>query len=778
MAKAFLSHSSKDKVLVERIATQLGRNNCHLDSLTFEAGRQTLEEIFKGLEHTDIFVLFISQNSLESEWVKKEITQAKKLLDKQIIDRIFPLIIDKEITYKDPRIPEWIRKPYNIRILNNEVLILKKVKQFLRESNFKKYSHLKEQSELFIGRHDLIQDFERKLINIENTKPTCIVASSYFEGIGRRTFIKNGLIKTGIVDKWYDPVSIPISSKESIEDFIYKLNFVHATSDIFKHDFAKEDVSAKIQLAIECIKTFNENGEIIFIVDDGSIVLPNHTIVDWFRQVINNPSLQNQVCICLISKFKPYGPLIKKMPNVISFQVNELSIPDTQTFFIQYLRLVGQALKPEDTKFFLKYLKGVPGQIIYAASLIDSVGVQEAKQYVHDIEEFDELRALSIFEFLKDDELSKQMLIALSKFEIISYDLVYKIFGESDEVYRAIQRLFDLALFYPVSSTHDYLKLNTSIADYINRSRIDLHVKNNERIKEITKEAIEKPITLDEYSDYSEFLFTLQAMIRQNISIPSRFLIPSFILKSMVQEYYSRHYKTVIELANKLLENYEKFDPQIIRETRYWLCLAFCRTKSEKLFDELKYFKDEIKENLKDYYFLLGFFYRNSDKMEDAERNFQSVLKIDSNHSRTKRELVNVYLRKGEYMKALDWARDNYARFRTNILHIQAYFTCLIKKHHLTDKDYEIIDELLEGAAKSYDKKARDIHSEMVAEYDYYIEGNSSSAIQTLEESLKINPNNYFAFRALIEIYKRNNMLAEIEKIILKYPDLSEPEFE
>lgn len=42
MAKAFLSHSSKDKPLVEKIGTQLGRNNCYLDSLNFEAGGKTL----------------------------------------------------------------------------------------------------------------------------------------------------------------------------------------------------------------------------------------------------------------------------------------------------------------------------------------------------------------------------------------------------------------------------------------------------------------------------------------------------------------------------------------------------------------------------------------------------------------------------------------------------------------------------------------------------------------------------------------------------------------
>jgi hypothetical protein len=126
MAKAFLSHSSNDKPLIDNIAVQLGRNNCHYDRLTFEGGRKTLDEIIEGLEDTDVFVLFISEAALESDWVKNEIKAAKRLYDKKIIDRIFPLIIDKTIKYSDPRIPDWIKKPYNVQPFDNEVLILKK----------------------------------------------------------------------------------------------------------------------------------------------------------------------------------------------------------------------------------------------------------------------------------------------------------------------------------------------------------------------------------------------------------------------------------------------------------------------------------------------------------------------------------------------------------------------------------------------------------------------------------------------------------------------------
>jgi hypothetical protein len=314
-----------------------------------------------------------------------------------------------------------------------------------------------------------MQEFERKLVNIDNSKPTCIIASSFFEGMGRRTFLRNGLIKTRIIDKWYEPVPISISAKESIEDFLYKLNFVEATPEVFKKDFAIEELQSKIQLGRKYIKKFADTNEILFIIDEGSIVLPNHNLVDWFKEIISAPELLNQVCICLISKFKPYLPHIKKLGNVLNFQVDELSKDDTQTFFIQYLGIIKQQLKPEDTRYFLDYVKGIPGQIIYAANLIKSMGVIDAKAFVNDIEEFDELRALSILEYLKGDNLSIQMLIALSKFEIISYDLVYKIFGESEEVHKSIQKLFNLTLFFSVSSTHDYIKLNTSISDYINR---------------------------------------------------------------------------------------------------------------------------------------------------------------------------------------------------------------------------------------------------------------------------------------------------------------------
>ena len=75
MIKAFLSHSSADKERFVRIVADKLKNKMgiHYDEYTFEAGNKTIDEIFIGLEKTDLFVFFISEDSLKSEWVKKEI---------------------------------------------------------------------------------------------------------------------------------------------------------------------------------------------------------------------------------------------------------------------------------------------------------------------------------------------------------------------------------------------------------------------------------------------------------------------------------------------------------------------------------------------------------------------------------------------------------------------------------------------------------------------------------------------------------------------------------
>lgn len=99
MPKVFLSHSSKDKLLVRPIAKDLGNNRCIIDEMTFEEGMNILQEIISNIDRSDLFVIFLSDSALNSEWVQREILIAKENFDNNLLHRIYPIIIDVNVNF-------------------------------------------------------------------------------------------------------------------------------------------------------------------------------------------------------------------------------------------------------------------------------------------------------------------------------------------------------------------------------------------------------------------------------------------------------------------------------------------------------------------------------------------------------------------------------------------------------------------------------------------------------------------------------------------------------
>ena len=72
--KVFLSHSSKDKELVLSLAVDLKERGIDswLDVNDILPGESIIDKINDGLEKSDFVLLFLSKNSVTSNWVKKE----------------------------------------------------------------------------------------------------------------------------------------------------------------------------------------------------------------------------------------------------------------------------------------------------------------------------------------------------------------------------------------------------------------------------------------------------------------------------------------------------------------------------------------------------------------------------------------------------------------------------------------------------------------------------------------------------------------------------------
>ncbi len=97
MSSVFLSHNSKDKPWVKKLAERLTSDGVvvWLDEAELNIGDSLIEKISDGIQEMEYVAAVISKNSVESTWVQKEISLA---MSKEISGRtvtVLPLLIEK-----------------------------------------------------------------------------------------------------------------------------------------------------------------------------------------------------------------------------------------------------------------------------------------------------------------------------------------------------------------------------------------------------------------------------------------------------------------------------------------------------------------------------------------------------------------------------------------------------------------------------------------------------------------------------------------------------------
>ena len=96
MAGVFISHSSRDKVLISRIAVDLALEGIPVwfDSWEMELGDSLYERIFDGIDQSTFLIVALSESSVQSKWVKKELNAALSKEEKLHQKIILPVRVD------------------------------------------------------------------------------------------------------------------------------------------------------------------------------------------------------------------------------------------------------------------------------------------------------------------------------------------------------------------------------------------------------------------------------------------------------------------------------------------------------------------------------------------------------------------------------------------------------------------------------------------------------------------------------------------------------------
>lgn len=100
----FLSHNSNDKPFVRRLAIDLESHgvNCWIDEAEIKIGDSLVQKIREGIDSVDYVAVILSQDSINSPWVQREIDVSinKEILNKDI--KVLPLLL------KPCELPEFL----------------------------------------------------------------------------------------------------------------------------------------------------------------------------------------------------------------------------------------------------------------------------------------------------------------------------------------------------------------------------------------------------------------------------------------------------------------------------------------------------------------------------------------------------------------------------------------------------------------------------------------------------------------------------------------------
>nr|DAV38984.1 MAG TPA: TIR domain [Caudoviricetes sp.] len=769
MAKVFLSHSSSDKeyyvrVVYNRIVKVLGEENVILDEITFQEGRRTIEEIQEKLGQTDLFVFFISDTSLNSDWVKKELIRAKELWSDNQLRQICPIIIDSKISYDDYRIPEWMQKEYNIQYINRQSKISSIILQRMVEISYEKHPKLKERNNLFVGRTEYLKNFEERMDDFDRVKPITIIASG-IKSIGRRTLIKKCLFKSNIVKDTYTFPIITLKAEESIEDFIFKLYDLGFNEERELTNFINVSMSDKVNILIEMIIEIQKHKEMIIIDDEGCIVNHDGDIASWYYDINSSTLLNSKVTFCIISKFryirKIYGEIGDK---IYSIEVEELNKNERNGLLTRYLNFEEIELDVDDLRLISNLLSGFPEQVFYTTSLIKRSGIEYLRANTNLIVDFNTQKANVLISDIEHDKDKIDFLSLLASFDCISTRFIFEIVGNEEKYQLYLQEFISKAICEHVGVLREYIRVNEIIRDYINRSNYKISSLHKEKLEQNLSQFLNE-IENNEY-DIPEFLYSLKEAIVQNKFVDEKYIIPSLYLKTMNQLYNTGKNKEVISFADKALEKEEFMDPRIVFELRYLLCLALAKLKNDR-------FKSEVmKIQGADHEFLFGFYYRQISRFDKALEKLNLSLSMRKNFSKAKREKVQVYLGMQEYQAATELAKENYSNYKENAYHIQAYFTCLIKAEK-SKENREVLLSLLEALNAINSEVAQEMYLRCNAQFTAIYNEDYYKALELIDKAIEMNPNIQYARIVKFDISDKFNQLDDMKKILefLKQPE-------
>lgn len=778
MSKVFLSHSSVDKPFVRYIAEQLGKDRCVYDEMCFESGMKNIDEIFKGINETSIFVIFISNTSLNSDWVKKELFIAEERLnhDNSKLSQLYPIIIDERINHRDSRIPDFLKNgfdSYNLRVIKRKEVAYRKIRAQLTNRLLTKDQAFHNNYEIFYGRDASITQFKTAFDSGLPIK--CIVASG-IDGIGRRTYIKEALKNAKIIERYYDPVTIQMDELDGIDDLIIRLYEAGFGSYSLDNISNLASVNAKIDALASCFNEIQEYREHVIIYDNGSLVR-NSEIKYWFMKALDQ--IRPEITVSIAASHNISYMFKRKNKEVFHTTLSSMSFPEWNGLLRVYSKAINIEFSPEDREYFKDIITGYPPQVIYCANLArDNDSIEYVKNNSYKIVEFASESVLKILRNALPEEKSDAgygFLSFISAYGSVPSDIVEEIFKLNPEYESIFRILRSTTICRRVGIGGEYITINSLVGDYIQRNKVslpqDISSLLQSKLQEFN-ENINNPSFL-ESEDFESIRYYLKENLKTGQVIPEKYMYSTLYLKAIYELYNSQKYPQVIEMVKNLKDigAFNRYDIPVQDRIQGYYCRALARQGDNNFYEEVEHFSrgktspNPISDYI-EYNFLRGFMFRHNGAYDKALDRYKNVLSKRPKHTGAMREIVAVYKGLEDYDSAFQMAYSNYRREPENPYQIQPYFEALLRHTSRTEKETKDLTEMKQTLSFLNDRKPLNIYYELMAQYSMYIENDEEKtrAFLTLGEE-KFKDSSFMA-RTAFNCYEHFHDIDNMKKAL------------
>jgi len=639
--RAFLSHSSSDKGVVDQVANGLKRSRVWLDQMNIETASDIRDALLRGLESSDVFVLFASMKALKSDWVKWEVNIAERQLLAGKLSRICAFLIDDEVKVRD--LPPIFHRVH-VRAEKSPKIIAQEIVRVIQESA------AQARQSLFVGRADELSECGRRLAGTNEQVPPAAILLFGLEGVGRRAllgqFARNSL---GLPTR----IEIAVAPGDGLSEIIVFAENALGVRTIESEIAERLDVlrneqneSVMIQILAELISASSERQVILALVDQGGLIDEEGTLPTWAYLLADSVSQQGNGQFAIISRRRPTqdnsSPQSRAIPYV---RVPELLPEDSAQLLTALLRQRQVRFSAVQLKQLVEHTSGYPPAAYYAAEIAKQDGLDMLLANTAALGKVTEARFLRTLETdQRLDPARRDVLRLLANYSPLPLKVIADYMGlEADEFHACMQYLLDIGVIYPADI---HYKIAEPVVRAVSRLYGTMSV-NHGKFAELVSDYLEE---MEDDDPGRLPLVRHHSRAVQFSGVPERRANPVRFASDQIEVamrlYHSRDYERAIKVAEEALAQ----TPHSI-ELRDYLIRSLIQleryTEADKEIAHLS--QRGATANAA---FLSGFALRRRGQYADALKHYQRAINLGRRGAAIHRELAQCYFEVGDYESA------------------------------------------------------------------------------------------------------------------------------